>query len=153
LTWNELLPLAKKFNAFSVGLTSGKRISFNAKELDKVCEMEKGRILSPACTMELQAWVARCLTKKAFQYQNFLFHVIHDLLSSAVNVNNNFQQSKPLFCPPIKAQSKYRMDDMFVDGIATYVSLNWLEISKFPFDMMYPYWWTTHMQKMSPLSI
>jgi hypothetical protein len=47
----------------------------------------------------------------------------------------------------------YRVDDMFVDDNATYVSLNWLEISKFPLDMMYPYWWTTHMQKMSPLSI
>jgi hypothetical protein len=47
----------------------------------------------------------------------------------------------------------YRVDDMFVDDIATYVSLNWLDISKFPLDMMYPYWWTTHMQKMSHLSI
>jgi hypothetical protein len=64
LTWNELLPLAKKFNAFSVGLTSGKRISFNAKELDKVCTMEKGRILSPACTMELQARIDRLFLAK-----------------------------------------------------------------------------------------
>jgi hypothetical protein len=47
----------------------------------------------------------------------------------------------------------YRVDDMFVDDIATYVSLNWLEILKFPLDMIYPYWWTTLMQKMSPLSI
>jgi hypothetical protein len=38
---------------------------------------------------------------------------------------------------------------MFKDDIATYVSLNWLEISKFPLDMMYPYWWTTHMQSGS----
>jgi hypothetical protein len=36
---------------------------------------------------------------------------------------------------------------VFEDNIATYVSLNWLEISKFPLDMMYPYWWTTHMQE------
>jgi hypothetical protein len=36
---------------------------------------------------------------------------------------------------------------MFVDDIATYVPLNWLEISKFLLDMMYPYRWTTHMQK------
>jgi hypothetical protein len=42
---------------------------------------------------------------------------------------------------------------MFEDDIATYVSLNWLEISKFPLDMMYPYRWTTCMQKMSPLSM
>jgi hypothetical protein len=47
----------------------------------------------------------------------------------------------------------YRVFHKFGDDIATYVSLNWLEISKFPLDMMYPYWWTTHMQKMSPLSI
>jgi hypothetical protein len=36
---------------------------------------------------------------------------------------------------------------MFEHDIETYVSLNWLEISKFPLDMMYPDWWTTHMQK------
>jgi hypothetical protein len=42
---------------------------------------------------------------------------------------------------------------MFGDDIAIYVSLNWLEISKSPLDMIYPYWWTTHMPKMSPLSI
>jgi hypothetical protein len=48
---------------------------------------------------------------------------------------------------------KLQGGDMFVDDIATYVSLNWLEISKFPLDMLYPYWWTTHMQKISPLSI
>jgi hypothetical protein len=46
---------------------------------------------------------------------------------------------------------KLQGGDMFVDDIATYVSLNWLEISKFPFP--HPYWWTTHMQKISPLSI
>jgi hypothetical protein len=38
----------------------------------------------------------------------------------------------------------YWVDDMFVDDIATYVSLNWLEVSKFLLDIMYPYWWTTH---------
>jgi hypothetical protein len=47
----------------------------------------------------------------------------------------------------------YRVLHMAEDDIATYVSLNWLEISKFPLDIMYPYWWTTHMQKMSPLSM
>jgi hypothetical protein len=46
-----------------------------------------------------------------------------------------------------------RVYHMFGDDIATYVSLHWLKISKFPFDMMYPYRWTTHMQKISPLSI
>jgi hypothetical protein len=47
----------------------------------------------------------------------------------------------------------YRVYHMFGDDIATYVSLNLLEISQFPLDMMYPYWRTTHMQKMSPLSM
>jgi hypothetical protein len=44
----------------------------------------------------------------------------------------------------------YWVDNMFVDDIATYVSLNWLEKSKCPLDMMYPYWWTTHIPKRAP---
>jgi hypothetical protein len=40
---------------------------------------------------------------------------------------------------PKSQTTTYRVDDMFVDDIATYVSLNWLEISKFPLDMMYTY--------------
>jgi hypothetical protein len=47
----------------------------------------------------------------------------------------------------------YRVYCMSEDDIATYVSLNWLEISKCPLDMIYPYSWSTHMQKMSSLSI
>jgi hypothetical protein len=42
---------------------------------------------------------------------------------------------------------------MSEDDIATYVSLNCLEISKSPMDMMYTYWRTTQMQKKSPLSM
>jgi hypothetical protein len=36
------------------------------------------------------------------------------------------------------------------DDIATLVSLNWLEISKCPLDMVYTSWWATHMQKNEP---
>jgi hypothetical protein len=42
---------------------------------------------------------------------------------------------------------------MSENDIATYLSLNWIEISKFPLDMMYPYCWTTLTQKMNPLGI
>jgi hypothetical protein len=61
---------------------------------------------------------------------------------------------RPRSWPRAKCLALYRVSHMFEHDIATYVSLNWLEISKFPMNMMYPYWWTTHMQKiMSPLSI
>jgi hypothetical protein len=58
--------------------------------------------------------------------------------------------SSPTVLPSYKSLT-YRVSHMFEYDLVTYVSLKWLEISKFPSDMMYANWWTTYMQKMSPL--
>jgi hypothetical protein len=58
---------------------------------------------------------------------------IYDITTPGI-MNEGPSRPRPM------AQYNYRALHMSVNDIETYVSLNWLDINKFPLDMMYHYW-------------